>query len=124
MICFRVALVICGPALAIACAVGSAGAAQSPTDDVLKSHGLCVRRGGSTYVLAAEAEIQQKLNDAQRIFKQLSFALRQRYEFEQAALERRTLVPRLLEERIILNRQLQAVNRQNVVLHNQLVGQN
>ena len=89
-------------------------------EEVLKSHGLSVRRGGSTYVLAAESEIQSKLNEAQRIFKQLSFALRQRHEFEQAALERRRLVPGLLEERIFLNRQLQAVNRQDVVLHNQL----
>ena len=116
------ALVILGPALVMACAGGSAGAVLSPPDDVLKSHGLSVRSGGSTYVLAAESEIQQKLNEAQRIFKQLSFALRQRHEFEQSALERRRLVPRLLEERIILNRQLQAVNRRDVVLHNQLVG--
>jgi clan AA aspartic protease (TIGR02281 family) len=116
-----VALLILGPALALTYA-GAAHAGEPKTEDVLKSHGLSVRRGGSTYVLAAESEIQQKLNESQRIFKQLSFALRQRYEFEQSALERRRMVPGLLEERIILNRQLQAVNRQDVVLHNQLVG--
>ncbi len=122
MIRSRVAFVIVGSALAITCAAGLAHAGQSQSEDVLKSHGLSVRRGGSTYVLAAESEIQKKLNEAQRIFKQLSFALRQRHEFEQSALERRRLLPGLLEERIFLNRQLQAVNRQDVVLHNQLVG--
>src|ERR1700685_3062635 len=95
---FRVALVILGPALAIASVGGSAGAVQVPGEDVLKSQGLSVRRGGSTYVLATESEIQQKLNEAQRIYKQLSFSLRQRHEFEQSALERRRLLPRLLEE--------------------------
>jgi clan AA aspartic protease (TIGR02281 family) len=121
MIRSRVALVIFWPALALTCAAGAARAAQSPPEDVLKSHGLSVRRGGSTYVLAAESEIQLKLNEAQRILKQLNFAFRQRHEFEQAAHEQRRLVPGLLEERIVLNRQLQAVNRQNVELHNQLV---
>jgi clan AA aspartic protease (TIGR02281 family) len=122
MIRFRVAIVILGPTLALTCPAGAAHAGLSQTEDVLKSNGLSVRRGGSTYVLAAEAEIQLKLNEAQRIFKQLSFALRQRYEFEQSALERRRLVPGLLEERIVLSRQLRAVNRQDVVLHNQIVG--
>ena len=121
MIRSRVALVILWPALALTCAAGAALAAQSPPEDVLKSHGLSVRRGGTTYVLAAESEIQLKLNEAQRILKQLNFAFRQRHEFEQAAHEQRRLVPGLLEERIVLNRQLQAVNRQNVELHNQLV---
>src|ERR1700677_177601 len=121
MIRSRVAIVILWPVLALTCAAGAARAAQSPPEDVLKSHGLSVRRGGSIYVLAAESEIQLKLNEAQRILKQLNFAFRQRHEFEQAAHEQRRLVPGLLEERIVLNRQLQAVNRQNVELHNQLV---
>ena len=102
MIRFRVALWILGPALAMACAVAAARADDSQPEDVLKSHGLSVKRGGSTYVLAAESEIQLKLNEAQRIFKQLSFALRQRHEFEQAVDQRRRLVPGLLEERIVL----------------------
>ena len=111
---FRVVLAILGPALA------AAGASDPGPEDVLKSHGLSVRRGGSTYVLAAESEIQQKLNEAQRIFKQLSLALRHQHEFDRAVELRRTMVPALLEERIVLRRQLQAVNRQNVVLYNQL----
>jgi clan AA aspartic protease (TIGR02281 family) len=122
MIRFRVALMILGTAVAMSCAAGAARAGQSQTEDVLKSNGLSVRRGGSTYVLAAESEVQLKLTEAQRIFKQLSFALRQRRDFEQSAVERRRFLPALLEERILLNRQLQAVNRQDVVLHNQLVG--
>jgi clan AA aspartic protease (TIGR02281 family) len=115
-----IALVILGPALAVACAGSAALADDSHPEDVLKSHGLSVRRGGSTYVLAAESEVQLKLNEAQRIFKQLSVALRQQHEFEQVALERRRWVPGLLEERIVLRRQIQAVNRQDVILHNQL----
>jgi clan AA aspartic protease (TIGR02281 family) len=122
MIRSRVAIVILGQALALTFAPGAARAGQSPSEDVLKSHGLSVRRGGSTYVLAAESEIQLKLNEVQRIFKQLSVALRRRHEFDQSALERRRLVPGLLEERILLSQQLRAVNRQDVVLHNQLVG--
>jgi clan AA aspartic protease (TIGR02281 family) len=122
MIRFRVALMILGPAFVITCAAAAARAGDpQSSEDVLKTHGLGVRRGGSTYVLAAESEIQLKLNEAQRIFKQLSFALRQRHEFEQIALERRRLVPALLEERIVLRRQIQAVNRQDAGLHNQLV---
>jgi clan AA aspartic protease (TIGR02281 family) len=116
-----VALLILGPALAMNCAAGAACTDDSQPEDVLKSNGLSVRRGASTYVLAAESEIQIKLNEAQRVFKQLSFALRQRREFDQSALERRRLVPGLLEERILLRRQIQAVNRQDVYLHNQLV---
>jgi clan AA aspartic protease (TIGR02281 family) len=115
-----VALVILGPALALACTFAAARADDSRPEDVLKSHGLSVRRGGSTYVLAAESEVQLKLNEAQRILKQLSVALRQQREFEQVALDRRRLVPGLLEERIVLRRQIQAVNRQDVILHNQL----
>ena len=73
---------------------GSAAAPGDPQpEDVLKSHGLSVRRGGSTYVLAAESEIQLKLNEAQRVFKQLSLALRQQHEFDRAVELRRTMVP-------------------------------
>jgi hypothetical protein len=79
----RIALLILGPALAAACGFTVARADDSQPESVLKSHGLGVKRGGTTYVLAAESEIQQKLNEAQRIIKQLSLALRQKHEFEQ-----------------------------------------
>lgn len=120
MIRFGMALAFVGATLAGACAGASAGPDEKGPEAVLKSHGLTVRRGGSTYVLAAESEIQLKLNEAQRIFKQLSFALRQQHEFDRAVQQTRTLVPALLEERIVLRRQLQAANRQNVILYNQL----
>jgi clan AA aspartic protease (TIGR02281 family) len=118
---FRAAINIVGPVLAMACVVAAARGDQVQPEDVLKSHGLSIKRGGSTYVLAAESEIQLKLNDAQRIFKQLSLALRQRHEFDQAVEQRRRLVPGLLEERIFLSQQLRAVNRQDAVAHNQIV---
>jgi clan AA aspartic protease (TIGR02281 family) len=121
MIRFRVAINMLGPALAMACVVASARGDQVQPEDVLKSHGLSIKRGGSTYVLAAESDIQLKLSESQRIFKQLSIALRQRHDFEQAVDQRRRLVPGLLEERIYLNQQLRSVNRQDVVTHNQIV---
>ena len=120
MIRSRVALVILGPALAVACAVAAARADDSRPEDVLKSHGLSVRRGGSTYVLAAESEIQLKLNEAQRIFKQLSCRLQAAARIRTSRRRAEEMVPGLLEERIVLSRQLQAVNRQDVILHNQL----
>ena len=61
-----------GPRATCVTAATVANAGQPQPEDVLKSHGLSVRRGGSTYVLAAESEIQLKLNEAQRIHKQLS----------------------------------------------------
>jgi len=107
----------------MACVIAAARADQVPPEDVLKNHGLSVKRGGTTYVLAAESEIQLKLSDAQRIFKQLSIALRQRNEFDQAVDQRRRMVPALLEERIFLNQQLRSINRQDAVAHNQIVAQ-
>jgi clan AA aspartic protease (TIGR02281 family) len=121
MIRLRVAISIAGPALAMASVLAAARADQVPPENVLKSHGLSIKRGGSTYVLAAESEIQTKLNEALRIFKQLSVALRQRQAYDQAVDQRRRLVPGLLEERILLNQQLRAINRQDVVAHNQIV---
>jgi aspartyl protease family protein len=90
-------------------------------EDVLKSHGLSLKRGSSTYVLAAEVEVQSKLNDAIRVYKQLSFALMRQQDFEQQAARARRIVPELLEERILRNQQLQAINPQDVIAHNQLV---
>ncbi len=97
-------------------------AGDSRPEDVLKSQGLSIKRGGSTYVLAAESEIQLKLNEAQRIHKQLGFALREQHQFDQATGQRRRLVPGLLQERIFLGQQLRALDRQNVILHHQIVG--
>jgi clan AA aspartic protease (TIGR02281 family) len=121
MIQFRIAKNMLELALAMASLIAVARGDQLEPEDVLKSHGLSVKRGGSTYVLAAEAEIQLKLSDAQRVFKQLNIALRRRYDFEQVVEQRRRLVPGLLEERIFLNQQLRALDRQDVVTHNQIV---
>ena len=118
----RITLLLSGPAVTFVCAVVVAAvyAGDLQPEDVLKSRGLTVKRGGSTYVLAAESEVQQKLNEAQKVFKQMSLALRQQHEFERAVGQGKRLLPELVEERIVLRRQLQAVNRQNVILYNQL----
>jgi clan AA aspartic protease (TIGR02281 family) len=122
MIRGRIALLVVGRAVTVVCAVAVAAAhADDPQPEaLLKAQGLTVRRGGSTYVLAAESEVQQKLNEAQKVFKQMSLAMRQQHEFERAVGQGRRLLPELVEERILLRRQLQSVNRQNVVLYNQL----
>ena len=121
MNCFRVAINRLGPVLAMACVVAVARGDQAAPEDVLKNHGLSIKRGGSTYVLAAESDVQLKLADAQRVFKQLNIAFRQQHEFDQLADQRKRAVPALLEERIFLNQQLRAINGQNVNAHNQLV---
>jgi clan AA aspartic protease (TIGR02281 family) len=122
MIRGRIALLVVGRAVTVVCTVAVAAAyADDPKpEELLKAQGLTVKRGGSTYVLAAESEVQQKLNEAQKVFKQMSLALRQQHEFERAVGQGRKMLPELVEERILLRRQLQSVNRQNVILYNQL----
>ena len=117
----RGAITMLGPVLAMACVIAVARADQVEPEDVLKSHGLSIKRGGSTYVLAAESDVQLKLADAQRVLKQLNIALRQQHEFDQLVDQRKRLVPGLLQGRIFLNQQLRAVGGQNVNAHNQLV---
>jgi len=108
-------------AIAAAFLAASAGADPPKPEEVLKSHGLFVKRGGATYVLAAEADVQVKLLEAQRIYKQLSAAVVRRNEFDFAVNGQKGMVQQLLQERIFLNQQLQTVHAQNVIQHNQLV---
>jgi hypothetical protein len=117
----RVAWTIVALAVTPAWGIVSARALDEKPEDVLKSHGLSVKRGGSTYVLVAEGEVQSKLNEALRVFKQLSFALTRQHEFDQNVVSQKRIVPELLQERILRNQQLRAINQQDVIQHNQLV---
>jgi clan AA aspartic protease (TIGR02281 family) len=108
-------------ALTPACARGAASTLTQEPDDLLKSRGLSLKRGSSTYVLAAEAGIQSKLNEAQRACKQFNFAFGHQQEFERESDLRRRMVPALLEERIVRNQQIRTINQQDVIQHNQLV---
>jgi clan AA aspartic protease (TIGR02281 family) len=106
-------------AVAVACAAKAGNAQQPNPEAALKSHGL--KRSGSTVVLAAEADTQKKVNEAQRLFRQLSSALAQQQQFEQDVDGQRTMVQGLREERILRNQQLRTINPQDVIQHNQLV---
>ena len=112
---------ILGPALAVACAVAAARADDPQPEDVLKSHGLSVKTRG------LDLRPRRRVGDPAQA--QRSPANFQATELRPAGSstnsnkpseQRRRMVPALLEERILLRRQLQAVNRQNVILHNQL----
>jgi len=109
MICSRIARMIVLPAVAAACAAAAMGADDSKPEDVLKSRGL--KRSGSTYVVASEADAQKKLNEARLASRQLNYALREQEAALQGAQGRKALVQELTQERIALNEQMGAVDR-------------
>ncbi len=88
-------------------------------EEVLKDRGL--KRSGSNYILAAELDVQKKVNEARSFSQQLKYALMQRDAFEQGVHDQKAMIQELTEQRIFLNQQLQ----QNlpVVQHNQLVAE-
>jgi clan AA aspartic protease (TIGR02281 family) len=106
--------------LAIAAMVLGTSTVRSDEDrpeDVVKNRGL--KRSGSTYILAAELDVQKKLNEARTRFQQMNFALMQRDAFDQGIEDQKAMVRELQQQQILLNQQLQ----QNLpaVQHNQLV---
>jgi aspartyl protease family protein len=108
-------------ALGAALDAAAARADESKAEETLKTHGLVLKRGSSTYVLAAESEVQTKLSQAQRLFRQFNAALARQYELDQEAIGQKGMIQELLEERILRNQQLRTVNPQDVIQHNQLV---
>ncbi len=112
MIRSRIARMIVLPTVMAACAAVAAAvrAADSSPEDVLKSHGL--KRSGSTFVVASEANAQKKLNEARLASRQLNYALMEQDAAEQGVQGRRELVEELLQERIALNEQLNVVDQQ------------
>ncbi|MFI5458899.1 MAG: TIGR02281 family clan AA aspartic protease [Isosphaerales bacterium] len=109
MIRSRIARMIVLPAVAAACAAAAIRADEPKPEDVLKSHGL--KRSGSTYVVASEADAQRKLNEARLASRQLNYALMEQDAVEQGAQGRKGLVQELTQERIALNEQMSAVDQ-------------
>jgi len=109
MIRSGIARMIVLPAVAAACAAVLVGADDAKPEDVLKSQGL--KRSGSTYVVASEADAQRKLSEARLASRQLNYALREQEAALQGAQGRKALVQELTQERIALNEQMGAVDQ-------------
>lgn len=92
-------------------------AQEKAAEDVLKEKGL--RRAGTTYVLSAESEFSRKLTAARSLFRGLSLALRQQEAMLQNSEANKVLMRNLLQQRILLNRQLP--NASTVEQHNRIV---
>lgn len=101
----------------LSCGVASLAAADNPAEAALKEKGL--KKSGSTYVLAGEADVQKKLTEARAAYKQVAAALAQQQGYERALWENKQAIRELTERRIMLGQQIpQAANP---VQHNQLV---
>ncbi len=90
--------------------------AEGP-DDLLKEKGL--KKSGTTYVLAGEAEVQKKLNEARVVSKQMSNALAQQQAYVQESRENKQMIQELTQQRIALNQQL--AQQLPPAQHNQVV---
>jgi clan AA aspartic protease (TIGR02281 family) len=110
MINSRVASIILSMAVMPAWAGATARALGEKPEDVLKSHGL--KKSGSTYVLASEADVQKKVNEARLVSRQLNYALSQQDAVEQGAEGRKAMVQELTQERINLNQQMGVIGQQ------------
>jgi aspartyl protease family protein len=86
---------------------------------VLKDRGL--KRVGSSFILAAEANVQKKVNEARYLSKQLSDALMRQEAYEQEVRDQKVMIQQLTEQRIFLNGQL--AQNLPVLQHNQIVAE-
>jgi clan AA aspartic protease (TIGR02281 family) len=81
------------------------GAAEEPSGEgAMKKHGL--RRSGTTYVLADEAEVEAKLKEGRALYKRLVDARLCQRQVEQAVAEDRMMIQGLTQQRMVLNQQL------------------
>jgi clan AA aspartic protease (TIGR02281 family) len=90
--------------LVLLCSVAGIAVADGPADELLQEKGL--RKSGSTYVLAAEAEVQKKLAEARAAYRQMTVALSQQQAYDQGLRENQQAIRELTEQRIGLNQQL------------------
>ena len=97
--------------------VAAAASADGPADETLRDKGL--RKAGTTYVLAAEAEVARKLADARGSFKQMTTALNRQYAYDQGLREARYAIRQMTEQRILLGQQIG--QPLTPAYHNQLV---
>jgi clan AA aspartic protease (TIGR02281 family) len=100
--------------------LSAASGDDAPPDQVLKRLG--VKRSASNYILAAEATVKNKLNEARIVYRRLSEAVKRQRELERYAHLNRQEVRQLAAERLELNQQLVAAGANlSVQQHNQLV---
>jgi aspartyl protease family protein len=97
-------VVLCGCAGAFCISVALASDAP---EAVLKTKGL--QRSGSTYVIKEEMDVQKKVKDAGKLYKQLSYAVMQQHAFTQGSANRKAVIHELTQERIFLSQQLRQV---------------
>ncbi len=101
------------PALALA------EPAEAP-ESVLKDKGL--RRSGSVYAIAGEAEFQKKLNAAKVIYRSIATAAARKQQFEAGIAAGRNEMLEMERQLVFLNQQLSQVT--NAEEHNRLVAMN
>jgi aspartyl protease family protein len=98
-------------AVAVAAAIaGAAVAAADSPEEVLKSRGL--KRVGTTYVLAGEADVQRKVGTLKTLSNQLVQAARQQAGSEQQAATEKGMMRELLAQRVALGQQLTAFEQE------------
>jgi clan AA aspartic protease (TIGR02281 family) len=71
---------------------------------VLKEKGL--RRLGTAYVVAGEAEVQKRLNEARAAYREMVAGQNQRQMIDYQARENKGLIRELTEQRLVVNQQL------------------
>ena len=77
---------------------------------MLKSHGL--KRFGSTYILASEAEVQKKISEARLLSRKLTFSINQQRAIENGSEGRTVFVQQLMQQSGVLNEQIGELDRQ------------
>ncbi len=109
----RCARIVLGIALLATTARGDDKAAEA----ILKEKGL--RRVGTTYVVAGEAEVQKRLNEARAAYREMRAGQDQRAAIDYQTRENKQLIAALTEQRMELNQQL--AQPMPAAQHNQLV---
>jgi clan AA aspartic protease (TIGR02281 family) len=98
------AVLSAGVGLVLAATAASSRAQDEGSDSVLKGKGL--KKSGSSYVLAAEADVQKGINQARRLYQSVSEAASQKGSFE--------------AERDAVKAEIEAMDQQRAALGEQL----
>jgi clan AA aspartic protease (TIGR02281 family) len=98
-----------GFSVLLAASAAVAAASDSP-EDALKARGL--KRVGSTYVLAAEGEVQKKAVELKALRNQLVLAARRQAYAEMEGQDQKGLMREMLQQRVALNQEIAALEQQ------------
>jgi clan AA aspartic protease (TIGR02281 family) len=96
--------------VALAAGVRAAPAATDSPEDLLKARGL--KRVGSTYVVAAESDVQKKTTELKALSNQLAMAARRQAGAEQQGEDEKGMLRALLQRRVELNQQITAFDQE------------